>query len=169
MFTYFYTTIWPLFWANFLYNIMYFPASTVLGSINFWQKFTFELDQSEIKVKNKHFIWKRLVLIGSLFVTCERMLVEHSEEREYKCEAVVIIRMVAVSAPLRLTTGKCLVQHHVPVLTPVWVTWNISGVNVINNSWDVEKFIVVELIRPTVFKNKHLQSILCVTTQQIMT
>ena len=67
-----------------------------------------------------------MVVICRLFVTCERMLVEHSEESEYKCEAVVIIRMVAVSAPLtrvtRLRLTKCLVQHHVPVLSPVWVT-----------------------------------------------
>ena len=35
-------TTMPLFSWSFLYSMMYFPAITVLGSINFWQKSTFE-------------------------------------------------------------------------------------------------------------------------------
>ena len=52
--------------------------------------------------------------------TCERVLVEHPEEGENKCEAVVVLRVIAVSTPVHPCQG--LLQAQVPVFSPIRIS-----------------------------------------------
>ena len=52
-FIYFHCTIIPLLSLSFLYSMMYFPAITVLGSTNRWQKSTLDCAQPEVIQKFK--------------------------------------------------------------------------------------------------------------------